>query len=103
VKLVLLLLLTFSCNSTNNSDDYCFTYGEVVTLDDYSVIGECHHSRLFCNYPVWERLEGQGPSPEVCDGLDNDCDVVAVGSSVKRSVMVLITIATDRPTRAFLG
>ncbi len=37
-------------------------------------VGECSSGTETCNAGTWGACTGTGPSPEVCDGLDNDCD-----------------------------
>ncbi len=36
--------------------------------------GECEHGTLLCQAGQQKCLNYKGPSPEVCDGKDNDCD-----------------------------
>ncbi len=38
-------------------------------------VGECHSGTQICIDGVWGECEGeQTPEPEICDGLDNDCN-----------------------------
>jgi hypothetical protein len=40
-----------------------------------SDVGECKHGQQTCSNGVWGAcVGGVGPSPEVCDGRDNDCN-----------------------------
>jgi hypothetical protein len=37
-------------------------------------LGDCRPGRLACNAEAGSACDGVGPSPEICDGRDNDCD-----------------------------
>ncbi|WP_158627656.1 MopE-related protein [Corallococcus sp. AB038B] len=39
-------------------------------------VGECHTSKYACQGGAWQTCVPLPPSPEVCDGRDNDCDSV---------------------------
>lgn len=75
-KLFVLLLILCSCKDTVNTqlvtkcDTACFTAGS-------SIKGVCKAGVWVCvdNDETTAVCAGQvGPSPEACDGLDNDCD-----------------------------
>jgi hypothetical protein len=55
----------------------CDENGDVVSdnLSSYHRDGLCTYGKQYCTYQGWGACEGaMGPTGEVCDGLDNDCD-----------------------------
>jgi hypothetical protein len=69
----------------NRIDDNCnFQTDEGLVCECYigdsavcgSNVGECRQGTKSCNNGVWGQCAGAKPaSTEICDGLDNDCDV----------------------------
>lgn len=59
----------------NNIDDDCDTrVDENLTRGCGTDVGECSLGTETCQAGTWVGCNAVGPTPEVCDGLDNNCD-----------------------------
>jgi len=62
----------FNLNNGTINIEICIN-GEIKSCG--SSIGECQPGNQTCSGNQWGTcIGGVGPSPEICDGLDNDCD-----------------------------
>ncbi|HRC57163.1 MAG TPA: MopE-related protein, partial [Kofleriaceae bacterium] len=59
----------------NNLDDDCDGLtDEGLTRGCGTDVGQCAAGTETCVAGVWQGCNATGPTPEVCDGLDNNCD-----------------------------
>jgi Putative metal-binding motif len=59
----------------NNVDDDCDTRVDENLIRACGVeVGECSAGAETCQAGGWQGCSGVGPTPEICDGLDNNCD-----------------------------
>ncbi|MBW2703596.1 MAG: putative metal-binding motif-containing protein [Deltaproteobacteria bacterium] len=67
------------CDGVDNNcdgvtDEGCPACLDGSTADCGDEVGECMTGVMTCVDGVWSNCTAQGPVPERCDGLDNDCD-----------------------------
>ena len=66
---------------TPGTIEVCDYNGQIITSldprDPPEIPGVCRYGSRTCTFDGWTECTGAvGPSEEVCDGLDNDCDAV---------------------------
>jgi hypothetical protein len=56
-------------------DEYGIDFPSADPIDIPKRSGQCSYGVKTCTISGWSNCEGaQGPSEEICDGIDNDCD-----------------------------
>ncbi len=72
----------------NNKDDDCDgSIDEDLQRPCGTDVGECTAGLETCVAGAWGGCTGVGPTPETCDGKDNDCDGVVDGIAVACNVI----------------
>ena len=66
--------ITDNCDGLDNDNDGQIDEDFASTTCSASGIGECSEGVTVCNNASGVICTGEGPAPEICDGLDNDCD-----------------------------
>ncbi len=61
-------------NCDGQTDEGCPACREGASRECGDEVGECTLGTMSCVDGRWQACSGAGPSPEKCDGLDNDCD-----------------------------